>query len=198
MEMYQPVKAMERKADESDGDAACEDRLELHPQPAGFHVDVEVVVGAGIVGGPDAEQAFEAVHRQWRHADGHGDQQAAGDLQARHAPQLASDEDEQQGVGDCDGEDAAAAERFPAERHEEAHGADDDQRAEVVGDVDPVELRFGFAARAGLQRGPQLRRLVGGEDAFGGGPVEVVPAQLHAKIIRVTRAIRPSTGGGRW
>ena len=146
---------------------------------------MKVGVTAGVGDRPPAELAFDAIDGERRHADGHGREQAAGDERRRAAIEEDACRAEGHGVGESHGEDGDARERFPGIGDEPAHGADNEQRTEVVSDVGGLEgrggLRFGkqFAAKrlkdarvkaGAFDRGLQLRLREGfhaGSIAFG-------------------------------
>lgn len=149
-------------------------RGEFHDDPVPFHIDVIVAVGRGV--GPDAERDLQGIHRQWCERDGEGGEYAGGDAQVfpqQHFGQAQAE----QGVGDADAEQTPAAVTFPAEVHEQGHGADGDQTAEVIEDVGGPEA--GLILRAFAQEGPQTIGLCRRDDAGHGRGLQILGFEFH-------------------
>jgi hypothetical protein len=83
----------------------------------------------------------------------------------------------EQGVGDADAEQAPAAVALPAQGHEQAHGADGDQAAEVIEDVRGVEA--GSMLITFAQERPQPLALLGGDDAGRRCGLKVLGFEFH-------------------
>ena len=115
------------------------ERAELHHQPAAVDEHVEVAVGLGCV--PVAERGLGREDRQRHHHHRQRGHDAGRDRQLLALEQPVGEREKQDEVAQRGGEPAPAAERVPAERHEQRHGADRDHAAEVVQHVHQGEAR---------------------------------------------------------
>ncbi len=152
-----------------------QDRRELHRQPARLDPDVEIAVVAGLGVGPPAERILDAIDEQRRHGHRDRDQEAARDAEIA-LPEMPAGHGEQHRVDDRDQREHAAAELREGERGEQAHGADDDERARVPEHVDQIETRPQALGR-GAEELPERLGLGGVEHAGGDRLLEIAAAQ---------------------
>ena len=135
-----------------------------------------MVVPVDCVVGPVAQALLQAVdgQRGQRHQQRGG--QAGRDGQPP-AQQVLGQGPSQQHVQQGYHQDAPTAQQFPAQGHEQGHGADGHGPAEIVEQVRQLETRLVFPPLA--QEGPQAPDLFGVEDAALGSGVEIGSDDAH-------------------
>ncbi len=155
-------------------DQPDDQRAELHVQPV--PLDVLVIFAVDALVRPQSERLLQSVDGQRRQRDDEGGADAGGNRVAL-LPECAGQFQADAGIGQRDEEDSPAAERLPAEIHEQRHRADRDQAAQVVEHVGEIEGRAD--ARQAGQIIVQSGRLLGGDDVLADGVVKIFPGNFH-------------------